>query len=181
MKKSNEKYDEVLELLKRSRPILDSTDTIEERVIRRISVRNKAGFEFSFLAELIFGWVYIGWVRRSLITAAVVLVLVFVYQQGAILTEISCLRSQVVSTAIQTGNFSADNISKKLLLYRHPVIRSRYENLAVSESQIMELIKSMDQLKNEYHDLLKLIDEDPELKNLIEKRMTEINNGKVKL
>ena len=43
---------------------------------------------FSDFIESLFGWVYIGWVRRSLIGVSVVLVAIFVYQQAFIFREV---------------------------------------------------------------------------------------------
>ena len=44
-----------------------------------------------------------------------------------------------------------------------------------------ELFRTIDQLKMEYKDLDKLIEEDPELKKLIEKKLSEINGNKIKI
>ena len=55
-------------------------------LLSRIS--EKAGKRNRSLADLIdflFGWIYIGWVRRSLITASVFLVAVFVFPADSII------------------------------------------------------------------------------------------------
>ena len=44
-----------------------------------------------------------------------------------------------------------------------------------------ELFRTIDQLKKEYKDLDKMIEEDPELKKLIEKKLSEINGNKIKI
>ena len=181
MKQENQQYNKVLELLRKSKPVLGSADVIEEKVLSRISKRNKLRFEIFCLIDFLFSWVYIGWIRRSLETAAVALVLVFIYQQTVILNEINYLSHQVTNTEIPKKYISTENISRKLMLYRLPLLRSQYGHMEFSEKQINELIQSMDEMKNEYQDLLKLIDDDPELKKLVEEKMTEINKRKIKL
>ena len=89
VKMESEKYNKILKLLRESKPVLDSTEDIEREVLQRISGKHKSVLNLSELIDSLFGWIYIGWVRRSLITASVLLVVVFVWQQGIILKQIN--------------------------------------------------------------------------------------------
>ena len=42
MEQVNEKYEKVLEILRRTKPVLGSTDEIEENVLERISEKQEA-------------------------------------------------------------------------------------------------------------------------------------------
>ena len=95
MKNGIEKYNKVLNILKKSKPILDTTDDIEKEVFKRINRVHRIRFNLSEVIDFLFGWVYIGWVRRSLIAASVVLVLVFIYQQSVILKQINYLTDRL--------------------------------------------------------------------------------------
>src|SRR5664280_99163 len=88
MLQENEKYDKVLDLLKKSKPLLDSTEDIENEVIKRIKNVGHSERMLNEVFDFLFGWVYIGWVRRCLIVASIALVLVFAYQQAIILRRI---------------------------------------------------------------------------------------------
>src|SRR5450759_5105950 len=96
MKTESEKYNKVLKILRNSRPQLDSTEDIEREVINKIARAHQKRLNLSEIIDFLFGLVYIGLVRRSLITASVILVLVFVYQQGVILKRIEILSKQTI-------------------------------------------------------------------------------------
>jgi hypothetical protein len=49
------------------------------------------------------------------------------------------------------------------------------KNITISERQMKELIESVNELQLKYKDLENLIEEDPELKKMIEKKLIENN------
>jgi len=51
----------------------------------------------------------------------------------------------------------------------------------ISEKQMKELLESVNELQIKYKDLENLIEEDPELKKLIEKKLIENNRTKINL
>ena len=85
----SEKYNKVLYILRKSKPVLSSADDIEREVIKKVSGVHQSEIILSDIVDILFGWVYIGWVRRSLIAASFVLVAVFIYQQGVFLKQIN--------------------------------------------------------------------------------------------
>lgn len=181
MEPENEKYNKVLDLLRKSKPGLDSTDDIEREVIKRIERVNHSRLSLSDLVDFLFGWVYIQWVRRSLITASIALVLVFVYQQSVILKRIDFLSRQTIVTEKEIGSAPADEVEKMLMVYRNTGRRFPSRNITISEKQMKELIESVNELQLKYKDLENLIDEDPELKKMIEKKLIENNHTKINL
>jgi hypothetical protein len=181
MEPENEKYKKVLNILRISKPVLESTEDIEKEVIKRISKVHKSEDFLSDVVGFLFGWVYIGWVRKSLITASVILVMVFIWQQGIILKRIDLLSSQ--SVVIDRENISTpmDEIEKVLTMYRNSSRRFPSKTIEISESQIRELLDSIKELQIKYKDLENLIEEDPELKKYIEDKLSESNRTRNKL
>lgn len=181
MNPETEKYSKVVNILKKSKPVLNSTTDIEREVIKRISGSYRTDGGISGAIEFFFGWVYIGWVRRTLITASVLLVLVFIYQQNIILKQIKYLSSQAtVATEDKLINTS-DRIEKKMMLYKLGGRSLSSEEVTISSGQLEQLLESVNELQVQYKDLLKLIGEDPELKKLVEKKMEENSHKKSKL
>jgi hypothetical protein len=182
MEKGNEKYDKVLGMLRKSEPVLNSADEIAEKVLRTISKREvKHHADISEVLDFMFSWTYNVWVRRSLITAAAVMVIVFVFQQGVILNQINQLSRQ-----INTGGWNASSVNTRYLNNSTLMLRFKERlfpagKTDVSDKKVEDLLRSIDQLKMEYKDLQELIDNDPELKRLIEKRLSEIDGSKTKL
>ena len=181
MKPESEKYNMVMDLLRKSKPVLNSTDDIAKEVIIKIRKIDHNRLSFSDAVDFLFGWVYIGWVRRSLITASILLVLVFVYQQSVILKRIDALGRQTVVNERANIPESADEIEKLLMVYRYSGRRFPSKTITISERQINELIKSINELQVKYKDLENLLKGDPELKELIEKKLIENNSTKTSL
>jgi hypothetical protein len=170
MKPDNEQYNKVIELLRKSKPSLDDTTGIEREVIRRVSSAHSPGSVLTNAFDFIFGWVYIGWIRRSLIAASFALVFIFIYQQSVILKRIDFLSRQTIK--INHENQSPTYEFEKFLTeYRNSGRRFASKNITISEKQLRELFDSVNELQIKFKDLEKLIDEDPELRKLIEKKL----------
>jgi hypothetical protein len=181
MKPESEKYKKILELLNKSKPVPESTEEIEREVIRRISGLHPFRSKISESIDFLFGWVYIQWVRRSLITASIVLVLIFVYQQAVILKRIDFLSKQTIIIDRENKSSPSVEIEKMLMNYQNSGRRFPSRTITISERKMRELIESVNELEIKYKDLENLIDEDPELKKLIEKKLIENNHSKINL
>jgi DNA gyrase/topoisomerase IV subunit A len=178
MREDNEKYNKMIEILRNSRPELLRPEEIEDKVIRRIRhERSKAEITSGFI-ETVFGWVYIGWVRRSLIGVAFVLIAVFIYQQSSILKQVNNISNQVVIPGIGQGTASSSEFDKKLTIYKISSGLSGDREIKISENQLEELLDSYQDLQGKYKDLLRIIEENPELNKYIEKRLDEEKNNK---
>jgi len=180
MKPESEKYNKVLNVLRKSKPVLSSTEDIEREVIKKISEVHQSDVVLSDIIDFLFGWVYIGWVRRSLIAASIVLVLIFIYQQGIILKQINSLSSQTIIIDGENLNTPSDMIEKRLMMYKIDGRRFSSKSITISAKQ-MELLESVNEMQVQYKDLLNLIEEDPELKKLVEKKLIENTRIKIKL
>jgi hypothetical protein len=178
MEKGGDKYDKLLKVLRKSNPILDNAEDIENEVIKSISKYHRPAFNISDMIDFLFGWIYIGWVRRTLITASVCLVAVFVWQQGVMLKQINYLSKQIIQNSFYS---EPDMIEKKLLMYRLSGKRFDSHTITIPEKQMNQLLDSINELQVKYKDLMDVIGEDPELKKYIEKKLSEINHTKTNL
>jgi hypothetical protein len=181
MKPGSEKYNKVLNLLRESKPLLDSTDDIEREVVRQIMKINHRRITIAGVFDFLFGWVYIGWVRRCLITASGAMVLVFVFQQIVIIRRIDMLSKQIV--VVDKGSLSKqdDEVERILAGYRNFGRRFPSKTARISEIQMKELLESVNELKIRYKEIDDLIEGDPELKKLIEKKLIENNRNNTNL
>lgn len=179
MKPEPDKYDQLISLLRNSKPELDSTSEIEREVMRRVrSEAQNPGFNLSAAIDFLFSWVYVGWVRRSLIAAAICLVAFFVYQQGIILKRIETISSQTIVTGSENFPNPSDMLDKMLINYRNSERRFPLKIINISETQMKDLLESIKELQLKYKDLETIIERDPELKKLIEKKIIEYNRTK---
>ncbi|MCX6253479.1 MAG: hypothetical protein NTV31_03270 [Bacteroidia bacterium] len=177
----SEKYNKVLNILRKSKPVLNSTEDIEREVLRRISKIHQSEFIISDVIDFLFGWIYIGWVRKTLVTASVVLVMVFVYQQGIILKQINYLSRQPIVIDGETTSTPAYEIDKMIMTYKLSGRRFPSRSITISDKQMKQLLESVNELQVKYNDLKNLIEDDPELKKLIEKKLIENSHTKINL
>lgn len=181
MEKKTEKYNQLLYILRKSEPVLDSTEDIEREVMKRISVVRKSGIVFADVIDFLFRWVYIGWVRRSLITASVLLVIIFVYQQGAILRQINFLSSKMIVTGGESRPDPLGELEKGLMMYKLSGRKLNSQNITISEKDLEEFLDSVNELQYKYKELLNIIEEDPDLKKYLEERLSENDRVKINL
>lgn len=174
MEEDSTKYERILNILRNSKPVPEDPEVVSEKILRKLR-EEKSGVSLAeLLIEFLFGWAYVGWVRRSMIAVSMVIVLFFGFQQVIILKRIKELSSQriVAGTSFMTG--LEDELPGKMLIYKISGRKFSDEKLPVSKGEIDEMIKSLDSLQVRYKDLIELIQHDPELKKYVERRMNEI-------
>ncbi len=181
MIKENENYKKVIDLLRKSKPLLDSANSIEENVLKRLSKENHAAITFSDIVNFFFGWIYIEWVRRSLIAASVLLVMIFVYQQAVILKQIDYLSRRTVIVDEGAPKPLSGDIEKRLLIYKFSGKKFSAGEFNISRQQLDQLLESINELQYKYRDLINVINSDPELKKYIEQKLNEKNKSETNL
>jgi len=173
IKGNNDRYRKMIDILRNSSPALIESEEFENEVIRKIQHADQKRDGISDLIESLFGWVYIGWVRRSLIGIAVALIAVFVYQQAFIFRQVKNISKQIVITGNESSAVSSSVLDKRLTLYKMSARLSPAGEIRISERQLEELLESYNDLQVKYKDLLRIIEEDPGLKSYIENKLKE--------
>lgn len=181
MTQEDKKLDRLLTILKKSKPALGGTDDLAENVISRIRHASEKNKRSTNLFDYIFGWVYIGWIRTSLVAASIIIIVLFAYQQSIILKRINALNQQAIITESQMTSGSYDNHEVKLLLNKLQSHKIRSGQNSLTDKKIDELIESINDIKVRYKDLMKIIEDDPYLKKEIEKKLKEKNLRKFNL
>jgi hypothetical protein len=178
---TGKKYDRILNILRKSKPELTGPDDIEERVLNEIQQPGKRKGEDFNLFDYLFGWVYIGWVRKSLIAVSVFFVALFIYQQSLILKRISLLENQTVVTGSQFVSRPSVDPEDKIMLNKLSVRKLNTGSITITERQLEKFTNSYNELEHKYKDLIQLIEDDPELKQMLENKLTEKNKKKFNL
>lgn len=181
MDNGESKYEKVTGFLKKSKPEMGDAGLFSERVMRRLQERKSDAGLAEIIYEFLFGWVYVGWVRKSMIMVSMVLVVFFGYQQAVIMNRINHLseQEQVNGNTTMTG-LSVD-ISNKILLYKFLGSGIPGGNANVSEKDIKKFIRSLNNMKERYKDVFKLIENDPDLKKYVEDKLKENESEKPKI
>jgi hypothetical protein len=180
MKNESTKYERITDILKKSEPILTGSEAIEENVMERIRDKKMAPESFNFLDHL-FGWVYVGWVRNGLIAASVLIVAVFVIQQSLILKRINNLEQQTISTSPSFVKSVPDDFESVFMIYGRTPSKIHLKNGKLSDKEVRQIEETIIDLQSRYSSLLKLIEDNPELKQYIENKLSENDKKKINL
>jgi len=176
MTEESEKYKKVLSILKKAKPELTGIESIEQNVVSRIRRKTERGQSLRDIIENLFAWIYIGWVRKSMVTASGLLVLFFVYQQTMILKGVNEISKRSIVNGTGSISVSEEDLGKQLMMYRLTGRRLYSGDLEISEKQLKELIDSYKELQDKYSGLIEIIERDSILKGYLEKKLDESKN-----
>jgi N-acyl-D-aspartate/D-glutamate deacylase len=97
------------------------------------------------------------------------------------LKQINNLSRQVESYQRDASAIPGEYLERRILLLRFSEKRFPFSRKSNSDQQLEDLFRSIDNLKREYKNLQDLIGKDPELKKLIDKKLSEISDNKIKI
>lgn len=177
MKTDKEEYRKIVEALRRSKPELTQYNSIEETVISRLSEKNEIGL--TGILSFLFGWTFIGWVRKSLIVASFALLGFFLYQQHSIIKQIDDLGNKIRENDRMIVYNPSAVLKRRQMLIKYSGERST--GYYLSEEDLMAIIDSINHLNVRYRNLLDLIDDDTLLKKRVEEKLERKFGSKIKL
>lgn len=171
MNTGDEKYAKIIKALRHQEPDNFTLSEIEETVLNSISEKGRAYPVKQNVIDFIFGWIWIGWVRRSLITASLCLVIFFVWQQNSILTKIDRLQMQIRQNDRMITYNPSLTLEKKVLLKRLSEEENLNEKIIIDKSDLEQLLDSLERMQSRYSKIIKLIENDPALKKSVEQQL----------
>ena len=174
MTSENKKYEQILSLLKKSKPVFRDAEAVSEKVIKQLTEERSKIDLPEVIIDYLFGWTYIGWVRKSMIVAAATIALFFCYQQVIILRRVNELSGQRIQNGTLFMTSQKDEVTDKIRIFKISGRIMTDRKISVSKEEIDEMIKSINRLQIKYKDILSLIENDPELKKYVENRIKEI-------
>jgi hypothetical protein len=174
------KYEKIVRLLKDSKPVLNDPGMIAGKIISAIGEERARGSLTEKIIEYLFGWVYVGWVIRSMISVTMVIVLIFGYQQTVIMKRIKELSVQRIETSGLPVIRAGDNLSGRLLFFRLTGKKIPDDDPARMLDDIDAMIGSLNSLRIKYGDVIERIEKDPQLKKYVEERMNELSKKESK-
>jgi hypothetical protein len=180
MEPVSDKSERIIRALRGSIPEIGNKDLLTEKIMSAIrNERLKTGVP-ELVFESVFGWVYIGWMRRLMVTAALGLIILFGFQQVVILRRINRLSGKV-----QIENNSADGALPAGLSNKLRIIKlygnGADEKISISEKDIDRFIESANDIQDQYRDIIEIINNDPLLKKYFEEKIGQTDNKKPKI
>lgn len=172
MDKQQGKYENVMKVLRRSRPDPGDPEQLSEKVMSQIQKQRRSVSVTEIISEFLFGWVYIGWMRRSMLTAAICLMLFFGYQQTILMRKVDALSSMsLVEGNVQqaSGMTGLDARVKIYTLFGRKTFERKME--MAKKKELDKFIESVNDLQEQYKDIFRMIESDPQAKKYIDEHL----------
>ena len=171
------KYSKIIEVLKGNKPVLTNKEKLTDDVMRRIQEPIE---KFTFqkkLANYLFGWAEIGWVRGTMAIAATVFIGFFIVQQVIINDRINTLEKQLIRTVNSINTHEPDlGIIQKVLLNMVAKDQISGDSITISRSDLEELLNSYLELKKDYDKMDKNSDVESYIQNKIRKNFEKVDS-----
>lgn len=181
MDEIKERYEKAVKILRGSKPVLSNREMLEDTVIGTIrDKKHKQGMISAFI-ESIYGWIYIGWVRRSLVGAALIMFSVFLYQQADILRSVRSLEKEVVSIKSGQPSVNIRDLERRLTIFKKSSNINSENKIEIDESQLKEFVDSYKDLELRYEYLNRMIQGDTLLKEYFMKKVEEAEKNRLKI
>lgn len=97
MKQDADKYNKVIELVKRNEPEIGDKEQLKYAILRGIKNTGRKAHPLHTFLDLVFGWVDVYWIRWTVTSVAMVIIGIFLIQQITISNRISSLEKQLIS------------------------------------------------------------------------------------
>jgi hypothetical protein len=173
MNPEEKKYEEIISLLKKSSPELNDKERMTDQILDTIEFNRLKIKPTETFFDYLFWWVNIGWVRRSLVIASILLLMIFGYQQTVILKRLNDLNRQPVITGSQMVSFSSLKFRNDYsFVVNTEVLNSK--NLIITDRKVKKLMKSYKEITEKYKELQKIIEDDPELMKYLEENKIKL-------
>jgi hypothetical protein len=146
---------------------------LSARIMERIATE-KRGEKITFgILAMIFGWTLVPWVRRTMTVAALLLVVLFGYQQLELIAGLKDLSAKMSENVagIEVKPASSGGEYRSLLMLEGRF--SSRDSVSVSVNDIQNLINSYQELEESYEKIYRILKKNPELLQRIEKEFGE--------
>lgn len=166
-------YAAIIDLLRKSKPSIDQQTRLEERILEQVEKKGSSTFRLDDIVESLFAWVNMPWLRRCLIAVSMVLVVIFVIQQSILVNQVRDISRQVIVFKNDIKPDGVPDIGSKLVLYRFSDRLLSKGEIRISGKDLEKIIGAYNELDGRYKDLLRIIGENPEIRNYVEKKLSE--------
>jgi hypothetical protein len=181
MDEEQERFENVIKLLRMSQPEMGDAEKFSEKVIGKIRQERTRVSVTELIYEFIFGWVYVGWMRRAMVTSAICMMLYIGYQQTVTLKRIETLslRSVVDVDLMKTGmNSTIPDRWKPYAIFGKRTNGGRME---ITEKRLDKFIESFNEFQKQNEEIFRLIETDPKSKEYVEERLYKKGSAKNKI
>ena len=143
-----EELDRILKHLKLKEPEIENRESLREEIMHRISNKSKR-------LGYLFGWTEVVWLRRSLATASVVIVILFILQQLHVVNRIDQLEKRVLSfNTDKILEYQREDVIVNSVLMSSEEMTLLTDSINVSKYDLLNLIREYRDLQAKYEQIV---------------------------
>lgn len=175
-----DKYDDLIRLLKDSKPLMPANGQIEEAVLTRLSKPARRPEKSNGFFDYLFGWTDIAWIRYALVTVSLCMAGLFIYQQSLILRRINLLEEQTIVSTNQNRSYTPVTLDYRIT-NRLARFKLKQGHIPLNGREIEDFLNSYSEMEKKYNKLIDLIESDPDLKEMLLEKLSEKDKKKLNL
>ena len=161
-------YPELIEILKRNRPVLTNREALAEDIMRKIREPSGESRLRENLLNYLFGWVDVYWVRGTMVAVAILFAGLFIVQQVIFAERLNTLEERLVKTVdTNKGREPAPGILHKVLLNIILKDQAMQDSITVSRTDLEELLNSYLELQQTYNSMVPGFDPERDIQKII--------------
>ncbi|MEE4213515.1 MAG: hypothetical protein V2I34_00515 [Bacteroidales bacterium] len=136
--------DKLIRQLRMYRPEIAGREELKESILQKTVKRTRQ-------VDYIFGWTEIGWLRRSLSVASILIIGLFVGQQLFVIDRINKIEERMVSfNTDKILQFQRENVILNSLILEDPEVSHLADSISVSTYDLMQLLRDYRELQYKY-------------------------------
>lgn len=136
--------DKLIKRLRIYRPEIVDREELKASIMQKTGKRTRQ-------VDYIFGWTEIGWLRRSLSVASILIIGLFVGQQLFVIDRINNIEERMVSfNTDKILQFQRENVILNSLILEDPEVSHLADSISVSTYDLMQLLRDYRELQNKY-------------------------------
>lgn len=136
--------DKLIRRLRMHRAEIVDREELKDSIMSKISKRDRQ-------MDFIFGWTEIGWLRRSLSLASILIIGLFLGQQLFVIDRINKIEERMVSfNTEKILQFQRENVILNSLILEDPEASQLADSISVSTHDLMKLVRDYRELQHKY-------------------------------
>ncbi len=136
--------DKLIRQLRMYRPEIAGREELKESILQKTVKKTRQ-------VDYIFGWTEIGWLRRSLSIASILIIGLFVGQQLLVIDRINNIEERMVSfNTDKILQFQRENVILNSLILEDPEASHLSDSISVSTYDLMQLLRDYRELQHKY-------------------------------
>lgn len=165
-------YEKAVGFLKKNKPVLTDKELLVKKVMQNLTGLPARSSLPKMAGRYLFSWVYVGWVRKTMATAAILFFGFFIFQQLTLNKRVARLESRMIKSSITPPDFRTTPDLKQRLFFELVARKTGdTDSITLSKDDFSEFLQSYSDLQAKYEKIKKHVKKDSFLDKVLKKNL----------